>query len=294
MANVERTGSVYTDTATGTANNDLTCTVPTDAEAAIVVGGGNFYNAANFNILNFDAGVTIDFDEIITNSNTNNGTQQAYSMLDTDINWPGSGSKTLKWSIDDTANWITVLFFVKNIDKDSLIVDTSSGYNDPGTYWENPSLSGMTAADLAIAAAFIYSYNSGSVDADPTSYGQTAIYESSSGSDSMGIGEELGEDVLRLGFSNADDYFGAIAFGIKAKSLSLTQEGYRVRNDDGSETTATWKAAQDTPATGVSASQNVRLRVIVDAEGDAPSQTYKLQYKRNGDAASEWRDLPEA
>lgn len=46
-------------------------------------------------------------------------------------------------------------------------------------------------------------------------------------------------------------------------SSSLDQEGFRWRNDDGSETTATWKAAQDTDLTAL-LSANVRLRTIVD------------------------------
>lgn len=66
------------------------------------------------------------------------------------------------------------------------------------------------------------------------------------------------------------------------------QEGYRFRNDDGSETTATYKAAQDTPAT-IPVSTNFRLRVIVNTTGDAPATPYNLEYRKVGDAA--WRNL---
>ena len=97
-----------------------------------------------------------------------------------------------------------------------------------------------------------------------------------------------------IAFDSPSGGNGPVLTIVYTDPLSLTQEGYRVRNDDGTETTATWKAAQDIAATGVSASQNVRLRTLIDVSGDAPSQTYKLQYKRNSDAASEWRDVPEA
>lgn len=68
----------------------------------------------------------------------------------------------------------------------------------------------------------------------------------------------------------------------------LEQTHYRFRNDDGSETTATWAAAEDTP---ISLAKNtpVRLRVEIGATNDPASAAYKLQYRKVGD--STWRDI---
>lgn len=62
------------------------------------------------------------------------------------------------------------------------------------------------------------------------------------------------------------------------------QEGFRFRNDDGSETTATWLAAQDANAYKP-LNQNVRLRMLIDSTGDLPSALVRLYYKRTIDGA---------
>lgn len=73
-----------------------------------------------------------------------------------------------------------------------------------------------------------------------------------------------------------------------AGAATLEQTHYRFRNDDGSETTATWAAAEDTP---ISLAKNtpVRLRVEIGATGDPANAAYKLQYRKVGD--STWRDI---
>lgn len=81
---------------------------------------------------------------------------------------------------------------------------------------------------------------------------------------------------------------GAVAFLQAGGALALDQEGYRWRNDDGSETTATWKAAQDTAAS-IAPDETTRLRMLVNATNDPASAQYKLQYRKVGDAS--WRDV---
>lgn len=70
--------------------------------------------------------------------------------------------------------------------------------------------------------------------------------------------------------------------------VTLEQEGFRFRNDDGTEATATWQAAQDTTVT-LPPGQRVRLRLLVNAGGDPASSQYELQYRKVGAAA--WRNL---
>ena len=72
---------------------------------------------------------------------------------------------------------------------------------------------------------------------------------------------------------------------------TLEQEGFRFRNDDGSESAASWLAAQDVNITrGKNA--NTRLRVLANTPGFNPAtQQATLQYRKVGDADSEWRDV---
>lgn len=69
------------------------------------------------------------------------------------------------------------------------------------------------------------------------------------------------------------------------------QEGFRFRNDDGSESGASWLATQDVNITR-GKNVNTRLRVLADVAGNTPTQQAALQYRKVGDADSEWRDVP--
>lgn len=75
-----------------------------------------------------------------------------------------------------------------------------------------------------------------------------------------------------------------IPFGIQdARAvISYEQEGFRFREDDGSETTATWIAAQDTDISRAR-NTNTRLRVLVNTTDDTPSNQYQLEYKKSTD-----------
>jgi len=70
--------------------------------------------------------------------------------------------------------------------------------------------------------------------------------------------------------------------------VQVEQEGFRWRNDDGDEDEATWKAAQDTDITNVQRNTNVRLRVLLDTDGDPDACTYQLEWKESNDGDSEW------
>ncbi len=65
-------------------------------------------------------------------------------------------------------------------------------------------------------------------------------------------------------------------------TYTLDQNAFRARNDDGSETTATWVASQSTNPTAPK-DTNLRLRYMLDAAGLAPSNTYQLEYKLSTD-----------
>lgn len=74
--------------------------------------------------------------------------------------------------------------------------------------------------------------------------------------------------------------------------MSIEQEGFRWRNDDGSETTATWKANQDTNGVSVGLDTAVRLRVIVNAAGLAPETSlYRLEARRLASPTGNWFEV---
>lgn len=82
---------------------------------------------------------------------------------------------------------------------------------------------------------------------------------------------------------------GYIAFELQPV---YDQDGFQFINDDGSETTATDLAAEDTNVTQPKTT-NTRLRVQTDiTAGEPPSATRTLQYKEVGDPDAEWRDVP--
>jgi hypothetical protein len=68
---------------------------------------------------------------------------------------------------------------------------------------------------------------------------------------------------------------------------ALTQEGFRFRNDDGTETTATWIAAQDT---NINKAEDgiVRLRMLIDSTGVTASEQYQLEWRVSGGT---WRKV---
>ena len=68
--------------------------------------------------------------------------------------------------------------------------------------------------------------------------------------------------------------------------MALEQEGFRWRNDDGSETTATWADSQDTNIS-LALDTPVRLRFAIDVNtGPSGAAKYRLEYKKSTD--SQW------
>lgn len=90
-----------------------------------------------------------------------------------------------------------------------------------------------------------------------------------------------------------DDAEGTTAASLHIEYTVFTweQEGYRWRNDDGSESAATWHAAQDTDGSDVGTEITRRLRLLGNATDDPDTMAAKLQYRKVGDADSEWEDV---
>lgn len=98
------------------------------------------------------------------------------------------------------------------------------------------------------------------------------------------------EDPGTFEFTDPDEW-GAISLAIRPDLLATDLEGYRFVNDDGSESTATFLAAQDTDITRAKA-LNTRLRTLVDTGGtNPPTVAVTLQFRRVGDDDTEWEDV---
>jgi hypothetical protein len=81
----------------------------------------------------------------------------------------------------------------------------------------------------------------------------------------------------------------SIPFALRGLAIpSLELEGYRIRKNDGDQATATWFAAQDTPATVV-IDTAFRVRTIINATNDPNSEQYQYEYKKSTD--STWRKV---
>ena len=79
----------------------------------------------------------------------------------------------------------------------------------------------------------------------------------------------------------------------KAKTGRMDETHFRWRNDNGTETSATWKQNEDTDHTGQAKSANVRIRFQID-EYKVKSNPIKpkLQYRRvTSSPTGEWVDI---
>jgi len=75
---------------------------------------------------------------------------------------------------------------------------------------------------------------------------------------------------------------GWMASHIALARVVADQEGFRGRNDDGSESTATWIAAQDTDF-NATLDTNFRLRFLLNGLQDPPSTAYQVEYRKSGE-----------
>jgi len=72
-------------------------------------------------------------------------------------------------------------------------------------------------------------------------------------------------------------------------TITIDQEGFRWRDDDNNEASATWLESQDTNITRNSGT-NTRLRTIMNATGDPASKDFQLEFRKQGDTI--WQKVP--
>jgi hypothetical protein len=104
-------------------------------------------------------------------------------------------------------------------------------------------------------------------------------------------GGQLENMYEQVTFSSGSDQLSGIQAVIYDKIVpDHEQEGYRWRNDDGSESAATWKQVQDLMVNSTPGSA-LRLRVISDFPVNPPSGGLTLQYKKAGSPDEEWETI---
>lgn len=278
------TGSVFSSTGITQDGSVTSITIPTDAQACIVAFSS--FDVAVFDALCWDAGSTVDFTEIVTIENGDDSKMSSWIMTSASSNWPGSGSgKTLTFSFTTTLSTTDiVVWFVKDIDTSDPI-NSSAGAEDSAYYYA-VTITASGTNDLSFICAGSYS------DTQDGDYsGQTSIYETPH----LTVAYELAETSLATDASGAamPPEYWAVGFSLNyaaAVSVSLEQEGFRWRNDNGSEITATWRQNQDVDDT-IAIETNIRLRVLINATSDPATKQYKLQYKRT--AGATWKDVAE-
>lgn len=90
----------------------------------------------------------------------------------------------------------------------------------------------------------------------------------------------------------ANDYAIDEVLFIGTTPTDTEQEGFQFREDDGSESAATDIGAQDANATRGKLVAT-RLRILTETDtGDPATATAALEYRKVGDADSEWRKVP--
>jgi hypothetical protein len=77
----------------------------------------------------------------------------------------------------------------------------------------------------------------------------------------------------------------AVYAGVPSGTSEL--EGYRFRNDNGSEAAATWKVAQDTQA-NIALATNARLRAIINTVSSIGAKNFDLEYRKQ---SGNWRKV---
>jgi hypothetical protein len=92
---------------------------------------------------------------------------------------------------------------------------------------------------------------------------------------------------LTISSSGVATSFAAIGLEI-VPNIASDLESFRFRNDDGSETTATWVAAQDANAT-IAPAVNVRIRTLTNTVGDTAGNQRQLEYRKSG--STEWHKV---
>lgn len=193
---------------------------------------------------------------------------------------PPSGTPTLAAS---GAGVIRVTWYARDDIDTTVPFVGSDTYQETDEVTTNPSATVSSATDEVVVMAVVGLDSAGGQTGIAAAGDSTLQLNTFQSGETSGFIDEVGAASVTINGARAGTAgiwsFGSNVMRLKlASSLDVQQEGFRWRNDDGSESTATWKAAQDTnvnmPIDGAA-----RLRILLNATGDAPSAQYQLEYR---------------
>ena len=223
-----------------------------------------------------------------TSANGNGGFVAIYRA----VNVTGGAAFTVTANFTGSAGEVSV-FAVEIVGADTT--DPNDGGNaayQAGTATTTDAISSGATGTPSAAGGFVFavmSRQSGQADI-LAGTGFTFLDGADGGAGFWHAGSEYliqGAAAAVAGTFTQTDYTGdtvcAVAVFKEAGSggpATLEQEGYRIRNDDGSESSASWKAAQDTAVSMTLGA--ARVRVLLDATNDPASKAVGLKYAVNG------------
>ena len=206
---------------------------------------------------------------------------------------PKSGTVTYTWTLADgeghtahvfemSCSGVWALEHINAGDASSGTVATSTNETSSETSMVAFGGGGMNQA---------YAYSSATIDGSAVDQHASVVDGSfgSSGSLTMRVLNNPGTYNSAITFAGSGGWSADLIGFKETSSATIEQEGFRFRNDDGSESTATWKADQDVNIT-LAATTAFRLRMILNATGDPASIGAQLEcrYKPSGGAFGSW------
>lgn len=194
---------------------------------------------------------------------------------------PGTGS-SYQISIPDSNNvFLTAdVSSYKATSGYKTVLKTDDDDGNTSTNPTGPSLTGLVSGDVLVAVV-----GSGATTWAPTARTGTQLYDVDDGSYGDGaqylIKTDSSDTAMSWTFGTSDDW--SVVEAAFTEISPIEQEGFRFRNDDGSESAATWMQNQDTDASQ-SKNTNVRLRTVLDTPADPVSIPFRLEYKKSTDS----------
>lgn len=194
---------------------------------------------------------------------------------------PGTGS-SYQISIPDSNNvFLTAdVSSYKATSGYKTVLKTDDDDGNTSTNPTGPSLTGLVSGDVLVAVV-----GSGATTWAPSARTGTQLYDVDDGSYGDGaqylIKSDSSDTAMGWTFGTSDDW--SVVEAAFTEISPIDQEGFRFRNDDGSESAATWMQNQDTDASQ-SKNTNVRLRTVLDTPADPVSIPFRLEYKKSTDS----------
>jgi len=212
----------------------------------------------------------------ITNANNTNWNAAAFQLVN-----PTDGTNTVTISYgatqDDIAGYAQLL---TGVDQTTPIGNTQTSTGDATSC--TATVTGVNA-DTLVMDVLAFDTEFGTTITAGANQTEISNITSTGGFPViLGGSTQDGADggVMSWSFNAADD-FAFVAFAVNGISFTIEQEGFRGRNDNGTETTATWIAAQDIDIS-VAPDDLFRVRYLLNFTGDAPSTQYTLEIEEDG------------